>query len=382
MQTKPLIHCASTKGIMIKLMLCVIAVLSLTMFIPQEVEACSDCTCAPGAEGRAWFSFDGDFTWACSSTADGDSCEINCGGHSYPDYLNPIETPYGNACYYEPDSWVDPFDFLCYHEITHRVTILRRCEYCQQVIGDTYEERIKWNDHIPVSHDEPFIRDASDPCKVLNHHTEECSLCHQQFIDRWDFMGWSHLNYGAGFNQAQPWRVNNVTLRDCCAGHEPDIAAITHINDNNVHALWCDCHGYVNRENCDDNVVTDLGEYAGDFFYGTPTNVHADMSNPNGLRQDGALHVYKHRYTYDGNIIKCDLCIHHRNVGDAILIARRTDNGNVVGLSDYDFSWDIGSWINSNVYFQHNRPPDEFNGNTRDIWQSWKLVIVVVAYDN
>ena len=39
MQTKPLIHCAETKGIMIKLMLCVIAVLSLTMFIPQEVEA-------------------------------------------------------------------------------------------------------------------------------------------------------------------------------------------------------------------------------------------------------------------------------------------------------------------------------------------------------
>lgn len=35
MQIKPLINCADTKGIMIKLMLCVIAVLSLTMFIPQ-----------------------------------------------------------------------------------------------------------------------------------------------------------------------------------------------------------------------------------------------------------------------------------------------------------------------------------------------------------
>lgn len=39
MQTKPLIHCADAKGIMIKIMLCVIAVLSLAMFIPQEVEA-------------------------------------------------------------------------------------------------------------------------------------------------------------------------------------------------------------------------------------------------------------------------------------------------------------------------------------------------------
>lgn len=38
MQTKPLIHCADAKGIMIKLMLCVIAVLSLVMFIPQEIE--------------------------------------------------------------------------------------------------------------------------------------------------------------------------------------------------------------------------------------------------------------------------------------------------------------------------------------------------------
>ena len=55
MQTKPLIHCADNKGIIIKLMLCVIAVLSLTMFIPQEVEAggdCTNCTCAPDSPGR------------------------------------------------------------------------------------------------------------------------------------------------------------------------------------------------------------------------------------------------------------------------------------------------------------------------------------------
>ena len=68
MQTKPLIHCADNKGIMIKLMLCVIAVLSLTMFIPQEVEAggdCTNCTCAPDSPGRHPASGDWDATNEC-----------------------------------------------------------------------------------------------------------------------------------------------------------------------------------------------------------------------------------------------------------------------------------------------------------------------------
>ena len=57
MQTKPF------KGITIKLLLCVIAVLSLTMFIPQEVEAggdCTNCTCAPDSPGRLPASGDWD----------------------------------------------------------------------------------------------------------------------------------------------------------------------------------------------------------------------------------------------------------------------------------------------------------------------------------
>lgn len=106
MQTKPLIHCADYKGIMIKLMLCVIAVLSLVMFIPQEVEAgnCPNCTCDPGAPGRAEWSFDNDYSWACASRDWGDACETNCGGHEYPQgpgTVNPVETPYGYAAEYE-----------------------------------------------------------------------------------------------------------------------------------------------------------------------------------------------------------------------------------------------------------------------------------------
>lgn len=254
--------------------------------------------------------------------------------------------------------------------------IIFRCTLCGQPIGYTGPDFIidQWDEHdLDGSHE--WVRDIKDPCKIIDVHKVWCKLCGATITEE-NFIGWSHLNYPAGYGI--DGNANSVTLRDCCAGHEPDIAAMTHINDNNVHALWCDHHGYVNRENCSNEegrVTDDLGEYAGDLFYGTPTNVHEDMSNPGGLRQDGALHVYKHRYTYSGDIIECNLCVHHKNVGDAILIARRTDNGNVVGLSDYDFSWDINSWINSDVYFQHHRPPDEFNGNTRDIWQSWKLVI-------
>ena len=391
MQTKPLIHCADAKGIMIKLMLCVIAVLSLTMFIPQEVEAgsCDHCTCDPNgdyAEDRAWWS-EGDYSWACGSREEGDACEFNCGGHEYPEGgVNNIPSPYGWVAIYE--EWDYDKNFLCYHSRWKHLKIYSKCSLCGQLIGKEEEIRLsEWYEH-DLDERHNWVRDIKDPCKVLDVVEIYCRVCHPYEEHQGDpllrgenFLGWSHLNYPAGYGI--DGNANSVTLRDCCAGHEPDIAAITHINDNNVHALWCDCHGYVNRENCSNEegrVTDDLGEYAGDLFYGTPTNVHEDMSNPNGLRQDGALHVYKHRYTYNGDIIKCNLCIHQKNVGDAILIARRTDNGNVVGgnvvgLSDYDYSWDIGSWINSDVYFQHKRPPDEFNGNVRDIWQSWKLVI-------
>ena len=337
---------------------------------------CPNCTCSPGTPGRAEWSFDNDYSWACASRDWGDECETWCGGHEYPQgpgTINPIESPRGYVAEYE--EWEYETTFFCHHMRWKHLRVVLRCTLCGQPIGYTGPDYLinEWYEHdLDESHN--WVRDIKDPCKVIDVHKIWCKLCGDTIAEE-NFIGWSHLNYSPGFNQAQPWTGNSVTLRDCCAGHEPTIAAMTHINDNNVHALWCDHHGYVNRENCDDNVVTDLGEYAGNFFYGTPTNVQEDMSNPNGLRQDGALHVYKHRYTYNGNSLNCNLCVHYKNVGDAILIAQRTDNGSVIGLSDYNFSWDIGSWINSSVSFRHNRPPDEFNGNTRDIWQSWKLII-------
>lgn len=378
MQTKPLIHCADNKGIMIKLMLCVIAVLSLAMFIPTEAYAygdCTNCTCAPGSPGRHPASGD----WDARNECHGGQCEHFCGGHDYPEWLNPIDTPWGPAAVHDYNEWVE--SFACHRVKYAHAHTESYCSRCDKVIvvDDTWIID-EWDEHdLDESHE--WVRDIKDPCKIIDVHKVWCKLCGATITEE-NFIGWSHLNYGAGFNQAQPWRVNNVTLRDCCAAHEPNISGITGVDVDHAHALWCDCHGYVNRENCSNEegrVTDDLGEYAGDLFYGTPTNVHEDMSNPGGLRQDGALHLYKHRYTYNGERLDCDLCNHYISLneddGNAKLIARRTDNNNVVGIGTYNFSWDIRSWINSNVRFQHFRPADEEHGNTRDIWQSWKLVI-------
>ena len=183
MQTKPLIQCADAKGIMIKLMLCMIAVLSLTMFIPQKVEAgggCNNCTCSPGDLGRHEWSRDNDYTFACSNNG---ACEVNCGGHRYdkgPGTDNDWDAGW-DWTYDEPlDYYHDYREESCNRVIYHRMRLHYKCSICGQIIGWDIDEEIKWDEH-NLQGMEDYRPDAADPCKWVKHGEVWCTVCGGRF---------------------------------------------------------------------------------------------------------------------------------------------------------------------------------------------------------
>ena len=388
MQTKPLIHCADTKGIMIKLMLCVIAVLSLTMFIPQEVEAsCDHCTCDPNGEyawDRAPWS-EGDYSWACASTEWGDSCEYNCHGHDYEGGANNIPTMFGWACEweYKDDIYIDdPNNPTCHHLRLGHLYIKSICNICGQPQEGTWDWVIEdWEDHIQQT---ALFRDPNDPCQI--RYLNSCTKC-----GKWLETGlwcWSHIEYEPGqvFNDnpfllpttADTDQGNNIWMMDCdgCHGDAVTAQALTNVNNEEAHAIWCGHHWYVNHENCDDSVKNklNLGEYIGDYFYGTP-------GNPNGQRQDGALHMYGHelQLAKDNKTLECSICGHKRPIGSMTLLSKRTDNDAIIGYSDFRKGVPPTAaqapWTNSNVTFDHNAPGGVSTEHNIWNWQDWGLML-------
>lgn len=383
MQTKPLIHCADAKGIMIKLMLCVVAVLSLTMFIPQEVEAgpCHDCTCDPGAPGRSPYSGDEDYNWACSNNG---KCEVYCGGHRYdkgPGKDNGWDAGW-DWTYDEPlDYYHDEDSFFCSHWRYHRIRLHYKCSICGQIIGWDIDVKEEW--HEPVL-ETVLFRNPKDPCQVM--WMSSCKFCKK--IEDGGFFGWSHIEYKPDqvFND-NPFLVpttnetgeaNNIWMMDCdgCGGSAVTAQALTNVNNEEAHAIWCGHHWYVNHENCDDSVKNklNLGEYIGDYFYGTP-------GNPSGQRQDGLLHMYGHELVLgdDNKTLECSICGHKRPIGSMTLLSKRTDNDAIIGYSDFRKGVPPTAaqapWTNSNVTFDHNAPGGVSTSHNIWDWKKWGLML-------
>ena len=252
------------KRILVKYLLCLSFIIGITLFASDEAYAwgqCTDCTCAPGAPGRNMWSGDIDFRGNCDSFSE--PCEVECGGHHYdegPGTWNDIPTFIGWYCWQtDEDIWEVNG---CHVRCTHKTGLARHCSWCQQdvwIYGYTVTYDGYWHNW---QHHDDWFRHPWDPCQVWDHYYDECTNCHARQGEGDTFLWWSHNN---GLHWAE------TVVR----------------GDRSYHALWCNAHGWVNAENCE-NPPPQYGQYAGTWDnLLTPTTT-------NGQRNDGILKYYYH----------------------------------------------------------------------------------------
>ena len=333
------------KKYLTKILLTLAIIICASVFIPQEAHAiCRDfCTCdpyGPNAWARAWWSGDNNYTWACGSTAWGATCEQNCHGHTYdfgPGTINDIPTPYGWACEYEDWEYTAPF--FCYRARMRHFRYLARCSTCGQPIGyDGPDFKLyDWHEHSWQHHDDGY-RHPWDPCQWWDHYYDECTLCHARQGEGDIFLWWSH-------NNGLHWAETAVS------------------GDRSYHALWCNAHGWVNAENCE-NPPPQHGQYAG--TWGnllTPTTT-------NSQRNDGVLKYYYHNLSPtnygDSMHYKCNDCGHTHSLA-CTLTSTRADNNAVIGRSNINTVFIPGAndaWTNTNVKLTAGQGNYIINKNT------------------
>ncbi len=319
------------KRILVKSLLCLSFIIGITLFASDEAYAwgqCTDCTCAPGAPGRNIWSGDIDFRGNCDSFSE--PCEVECGGHHYdegPGTWNDIPTFIGWYCW--QTDWDEWHSNGCHVWCEHWTGLARHCSWCQQdvwIYGHSVTYDAYWHDITSADTDE-WYRHPWDPCQVWNkhNHLEYCKKCGTwtSGYENHTFLFWSH-------NNGLHWAETAVS------------------GDRSYHALWCNAHGWVNAENCE-NPPPQHGQYAG--TWGnllTPTTT-------NSQRNDGVLKYYYHNLSPtnygDSMHYKCTDCGHTHSLA-CTLTSTRADNNAFIGKSNINTAFTPGAndaWTNTNV---------------------------------
>lgn len=249
-----------------KILMALAIIISASLFIPQEAYAWYDCagggfncTCWPGNPNRHPYSGD----WDAGNECDGGQCEIWCKGHNYPSgygEINNIPTFIGWYCRIE--EWDQTLVSGCHVVVIHHTKLWAHCDRCDQEVpteGSSITYDGYW--HNWQHHDDGY-RNPWDPCQWWDHYYDECTNCHARQGEGYTFLWWSH-------NNDLHWAETGIN------------------GDRTYHALWCNAHGWVNAENCE-NPPQQYGQYAGTWDnLLTPTTT-------NGQRQDGILKYYYH----------------------------------------------------------------------------------------
>ncbi len=214
-----------------KIVLALALVISASVFIQQDVNACpgDGCTCAP------WLSTDGeDHRGACATTWM--SCDFYCNGHWYPEGFQMIE-------------WDDGHDAnLAGSWHWHHVYVWAHCAWCgqnpdYQIDTFVWDHRHNWKKPDELGH-WALYRPNNEPCQIWYNNYIMCPDC-GAIIDTDDTsLGWYH-------NQGVHWKETDVK------------------GDRTYHALWCNRHGWVNSDDCE-NHPQSSGSYAG-LWYGVDT---------------------------------------------------------------------------------------------------------------
>ncbi len=297
---------SKVKGILVKSLLCLSLVLGATLFISFD----ADASCwTKTKEGWGGCACDGtDCEWACWTISG--ECILECDGHSYP---NGIE------------SWAEDIDYGRdlygdYH--THHTHAWAWCELCNHVIERDYYDLVYHHYHNWQHHGD-WYRHPWDPCQIWANNYYTCNGCGAVLDADDTFLFWSH-------NNGLHWAETAVN------------------GDRSYHALWCNAHGWVNAENCE-NPPSQHGQYAG--TWGnllTPTTT-------NSQRNDGVLKYYYHNLSPtnygDSMHYKCTDCGHTHSLA-CTLTSTRADNNTVIGRSNINTAFIPGAndaWTNTNV---------------------------------
>jgi len=275
------------KRILVKSLLCLSFIIGITLFASDEAYARYDCagggfncTCWPGNPNRHPWSGD----WDAGNECDGGQCEINCLGHFYKEGYGEVNNiPWFDGHWYcAMEEWDEWGSDGCHVWCWHHVKLYRQCDRCPQRIpteGSDLTYNAYWHNW---QHHDDWFRHPWDPCQVWDHYYDECTNCHARQGEGDTFLWWSH-------NNGLHWAETAVN------------------GDRSYHALWCNAHGWVNAENCE-NPPPQHGQYAG--TWGnllTPTTT-------NSQRNDGVLKYYYHNLSPtnygDSMHYKCTDCGH------------------------------------------------------------------------
>ena len=328
------------KKILVKSLLCLSLVMGITIFVSDEAYAYGDCTphctCAPGEWGRSPSSGWIDYRDRCDTY---NPCEVNCDGHVYgegPGTENCVWSPYGWCVYY--NEWDDNFfDFFCYHKKTHHIAFYKECAKCPQWVGETWSYDVEWRTHDSSGYasgaDNPY---EAEPCKYRQRYWNfnYCSQC--QGMDTW-------CN---GHEWYAEWWDHHYNIH----------WAETAVNgDRSYHALWCNRHGWVNSDDCE-NHPQSSGSYAG-LWYGVDTT-------------SGVLKYYYHNLSStnygDSMHYKCTDCGHTHSLA-CTLTSTMADNNAFIGKSNINDAFIPGAndaWTNTNVKLTASQGNSIINKNT------------------